>query len=153
MGNVLKGPAAVVTVMARLIRLPIVLCRKYRWAKERERHAAAERQRREAERAQQAAAERQRLEHEQAKQAAEQEAERQRQQAERARQAGAQREAERQRLEAERAKQVAMMVQQQKWEECWESLDGIEFEQELGKLFKASITAAVYLVSWGHDCC
>ena len=139
--SLLKGPATAVTVMARLVRLPIVLYKEYRLAKERAKQVAAERQRLEEERAAQVAAqqeaERQRLEAARIKQATEQEAERQRLESERAKQAAAQREAERQRLEDERAKLVAMMVEQQKREEYWESLGGIEFEQELGKLFKA----------------
>ncbi len=137
----LKGPATAVTVMARLVRLPIVRYKQHRLQIKKAKQAAAERQRLEAEKAAQVAAqqeaERQRLEADRIKQATEQEAERQRLEAERAKQAAAQREAERQRMEDERAKLVAMMVQQQKREEYWESLDGIQFEQELGELFRA----------------
>ena len=122
MANLLKSPIAVAAVVATLIHLPIVRYKQHRL---------------EGKEAKQAAAERQWLDAERIKQASEREAERQRLEAQRAKQAAAQREAERQRLEEERAKQVAMMVQQQKREEYWESLGGIEFEQELGKLFKA----------------
>ena len=139
--NLSKGPATEAMVISTLIRLPVVRYKQRRLKIEKAKQAAAERQRLEAERAAQVAAhqeaERQRLEADRIKQAAEQEAERQRLESERAKQAAAQREAERQRLEDERAKLVAMVVQQQKREEYWESLGGIEFEQELGKLFKA----------------
>lgn len=49
----------------------------------------------------------------------------------------AQHEAERQRREAERARQAALAAQQRKREQYWESLGGIEFERELGNLFRA----------------
>ena len=113
--NLLRGPDTVATAIARLIRLPIILYREYRLAKERAKQFAAER-----------------------------EAERQRQEAERARQAAAEREAreaqheaERQRWETERAKQAALRAEQRKRQQYWESLGGIEFERELGKLFGA----------------
>ena len=113
--NLLKGLAAVVTVIATLIRLPIVLYKKHRLEIERAKQIAsereAERQWQEAERARQAAAEREAWE--------------------------AQQEAERQRREAERARQVALLAQQRKREQYWESLGGIEFERELGKLYGA----------------
>lgn len=64
--------------------------------------------------------------------AEQEEAERQRHEAERLRQ-----KAERQRWETERARQAALKAQQRKHEQYWESLGGIEFEQELGKLFRA----------------
>ena len=106
--HLLKRPAAVAAVIATLIRLPIVRYKKHR------------------------------LEIEGAKQvAAEREAERQRSEAERAKQAAAQREAEWQRWEAERAKQAALVAQQRKGQQYWESLGGVKFERELGKLFKA----------------
>jgi restriction endonuclease Mrr len=46
-------------------------------------------------------------------------------------------EIERHEREAERARQEALRAQQRKREQYWESLGGIEFEQELGKLFMA----------------
>ena len=45
-------------------------------------------------------------------------------------------EAERQRREAERAKQAALLAQQRKRQQYWESLGGVEFERELGKLYR-----------------
>lgn len=65
-------------------------------------------------------------------QAAREEAEARRLQAEKLRQ-----EAERQRREAERAKRAALLAEQRKREQYWESLGGIEFEQELGRLYRA----------------
>ena len=109
--NLPKGPAAIATVIARLIRLPIALYQEYSLAKERAKQAAAER-----------------------------EAERQRQEAERLERAAAEREAwyaqqeaERQQREARRARQAALKAQQRKREQYWESLGGIQFERELGK--------------------
>ena len=56
----------------------------------------------------------------------------------------AQQEADRQRQEAvrqqrenERARQAALLAEQRKREQYWKSLGGIEFERELGKLFRA----------------
>ena len=46
-------------------------------------------------------------------------------------------EAERQRKEAEIARRAALKAQQRKREQYWESLGGIQFERELGKLFRA----------------
>lgn len=65
-------------------------------------------------------------------QAAREEAEAKRLQAEKLRQ-----EAERQRREDERAKQAALLAEQRRREQYWKSLGGIEFEQELGKLYRA----------------
>ncbi len=45
--------------------------------------------------------------------------------------------AERQRREDERARQAALLAEERKREQYWESLGGIEFERELGKLFGA----------------
>ena len=45
-------------------------------------------------------------------------------------------EAERQRREADRAKQAALLAQQRKRQQYWESLGGVEFERELGKLYR-----------------
>lgn len=69
---------------------------------------------------------------EDAYQAAQEEAEMQRLEVERVRQ-----EAERRRKEAKRAKKAALLAQQRKQEEYWESLSGIAFERELGKLYRA----------------
>ena len=49
----------------------------------------------------------------------------------------ARREAERQQQQAERARQAALLAEQRKHQEYWQSLSGIEFEQELAKLFRA----------------
>ena len=65
-------------------------------------------------------------------QAAQEEAEAKRLQAEKLRQ-----EAERQRREAERAKQAELLAEQRRREQYWKSLGGIEFERELGKLYRA----------------
>ena len=46
-------------------------------------------------------------------------------------------EIERQERESERARQEALRAQQRKREQYWEKLGGIEFEQEMGKLFMA----------------
>ena len=123
MANLLKSPVTMAAVVAILIRLPILRYKQHRLEVKKAKQAAAERQRLEAERAAQVAAQR--------------EAERQRIEAERAEQAAAQREAERQRREAERARKAALIAQQRKREEHWESLGGIQFERELGKLFRA----------------
>ena len=56
----------------------------------------------------------------------------------------AQRDAERQRREAEKARKSALRSQQRKREQYWKSLGGIEFEQELGKLYRAR----GYRVEW-----
>ena len=64
--------------------------------------------------------------------ATQEEAERRRLEEERVRQ-----EAQRQQQAEKGAKQAALRAEQQKREEYWESLGGIEFEQELGKLFRA----------------
>ena len=45
-------------------------------------------------------------------------------------------EVERQRQQAERLKQAALRAEQRKREQYWKSLGGIEFERELGKLFR-----------------
>ena len=50
---------------------------------------------------------------------------------------GARQEAERQRREAERAEQAVLLAEQRRREQYWESLGGIEFERELGKLYRA----------------
>ena len=68
-----------------------------------------------AEREQQEAEERQRLETQKAEQLA----------------------AERQRQQAERARQAALLAEQRKREQYWQSLGGIEFERELGRLYRA----------------
>ena len=69
---------------------------------------------------------------EDAYQTAQEEADRKRIEVERVRQ-----EAERQRKEAERARRAALKSQQRKRQEYWESMGGIQFERELGKLFRA----------------
>ncbi len=113
--DLLKGPAALVRVISTLIRLPTVLYKKHRLEIERTKQIAAEReserQRQEAERAQQAAAEREAWE--------------------------AQQEAERQQRDARRARQAVLKAQQRKRQQYWESLNGIAFERELGKLYRA----------------
>ena len=64
-------------------------------------------------------------------QVAQEEAERQRLETEIVRQ-----EAERQQREARRARQAALKAQRRKQQQYWESLGGIPFERELGKLFR-----------------
>ena len=68
------------------------------------------------------------------------EAERQRYLDEKARQEEAerwQREAERQRYLDEKARQETLLVEQRKKEKYWQSLGGVEFEEELAKLFRS----------------
>ncbi len=103
----LKGPVVIASALAALLRLPVTRYRDHRLETEKTKQAAAE-----------------------------QKAEQERLWSEMVEQAAAQREAERQHREAKKTRQAALRAEQRKREQYWESLGGIEFEQELGRLYR-----------------
>ncbi len=114
----LKRILAIASAAGALIRLPIVQYNKHRLETKKRKQVAAERE-----------AERRQKEIEEERRSAE---ERRRSEIEKAEQIAA----ERQRREAVSAKRVAVKVQRRKQKSFWESLNGVEFERELGRLFR-----------------